>query len=439
MDPEVEEKTLSYRIGQLKEMAFSKTSRNAGITFAGNMIASFLSVVSVIFISRALGPEKFGIVAIYSSLVATLLGITDFGLGTAAVKLIAARVDSDKHWADVIMKVIFKLEMFSGLILGVVGLLFSSQIANLLGGQQLLFAVRLGFLAGAFTSAGAFVGPFLVAHEQFIKNVALGVIQSVLKITGVLALVYFAAMSQNNIMYLYAAVSLIGLIIGVLVAPKGYLAKTKKGEQKKGFFEVFDFGKWVLLSYIATAAIGKLDVMLLSRYQGATEVGLYSAAQQLTNIIPILIGALSVVILPRLSKMKTRHQLMSYIKKAAFGLLILAGIMLLVLPFSALLINIIFGSKFALSIDSFKVLYVGYVVALVVNPISLVMYALNRPPIFTGINTLQLVLSVGLNLLLIPSFGRVGASYTFLIVTIISSALSLGYSIKLVKAYEGVE
>lgn len=53
----------------------------------------------------------------------------------------------------------------------------------------------------------------------------------------------------------------------------------------------------MLLSYIASAAISKLDVMLLSRYQGATEVGLYAAAQQLTNIIPLLIGALSPVVI----------------------------------------------------------------------------------------------------------------------------------------------
>jgi len=439
MDPEVEEKTLVYRIGQLKEMAFSKTSRNAGITFAGNIVASALSVISIIFISRALGPEKFGIVSIYTSLVVTLLGITDFGLGTAAVKLIASSLDTDKHWADVVMKVIFKLEVFSGLILGAVGLIFSNQVANLLGGPHLLFAVRLGFFAGAFASAGAFISPFLVAHEKFVKNAIFGIIQAIIKVVGVLGLVYLSAMSEKNIMYLYAAISVIGFGLGVVIAPKGYLAKTKPGEQKKGFFEVFHFGKWVLLSYIASAAIGKLDIMLISRYQGATEVGLYSAAQQLTNIIPLLIGALSVVILPRLSKMKSRHELMGYLKKASLGLSVLAAMALLLLPFSSIAINTIFGAKFSQSLDSFKILYIGYVMALIINPISLVIYALNKPKIFTFVNIGQLIASTALNILLIPVYGKIGASFTFLITTFLSGIIIIYLSIRVVNQYKGFD
>lgn len=87
--------------------------------------------LSRLYSYQELWGQKFGVVSIYTSLVVTLLGITDLGLGTAAVKLISSNLDTNKHWANVLMKVIFKLEIFSGLILGVTGLIFSAQIANL--------------------------------------------------------------------------------------------------------------------------------------------------------------------------------------------------------------------------------------------------------------------------------------------------------------------
>lgn len=426
-------KPFYYRFSQIKGLAKSKASKNSLIIFSGNVVNSLLSLAAIILVSRALGPANFGILAVYSSIIVTLLGLTDFGLGTTAIKLISSSLEKNHQKTVALMKVIFKLEIAGGILIGISGLLFSSLIANLLGGQQFLFAVRMAFLASIFTSAGAFVGPFFAAYEKFLKNAIVSLFANVAKILGVLILFKLGSLHLNNILVLYTLIAIFAFFVGLYFAPRGYLEKTTKSEEKKAFGEIFHFSKWVLLSYVASVIAGKMDIFLLAGFKGNTEVGLYAAGQQLASIMPLMIGAISTVLLPRVSKMKTSEEFRSYFKKVILGASILVVFLLPALLFGDFFIELIFGSRFASSVGTFKILFTAYLIALIANPLSLVIYALNKPKIFTFINYIQLALTLVLNLLLIPVIGKTGAATTFLISTLFGSILSIVFSLRLVK------
>jgi O-antigen/teichoic acid export membrane protein len=156
-------KPLSHRIGQVKALAMSATAKNSAILFAGNFLNAVLAMVVVIFVSRALGPANFGILAVYNAVNTTIIGLTNLGLDTAAIKLISSHLESDRRHAAVIMKAVFWLEMLCGVAILAVGLVASRWVAEALGGGHLTGAVELAFLASAFGSAAAFIGPFFVA------------------------------------------------------------------------------------------------------------------------------------------------------------------------------------------------------------------------------------------------------------------------------------
>lgn len=414
---------IRHRLRQIRSVITSQTARNSSVLFIGNTATAVLSVVALIFVSRTLGPEKFGVVATFNAIWLTISSLTDFGLGTSAIKFISSHLDRNKHKAAVYMRVIFQLELFIGVVIAVFGLLFSTQIANMLGGEYLLSAVRFGFVAGLFVSAGAFLGPFLMAFEQFKKLSIINIIGATYRMLGVVLLFSLAALSVENIFWLYTSVPFLIFIIAIFQTPRNYLEPMKLEEQKHAFGDIFNFTKWIFLSTIAAVAFGKLDIFFLSRVKGSTEVGLYAAAIQLTNFFPLIIGAIGGAILPWVSKLRTRSELTKYAKKSTGGVLLICILLIPIFFLSQPIINIVFGDRFNGSIGAFKLIFPGYLINLLTSTLTLIFYAVDKPKIITFINYVQLVIMIVVDLVFIPRIGLYGAALGFLISQIVGSIM----------------
>jgi O-antigen/teichoic acid export membrane protein len=398
-----------------RKLAGSQTAKDSLVLFIGNFLNSLLALVAVIFVSRSLGPENFGILATFNAVSAAIIGFTNFGLDTAAIKIISSHLTTDKQRATAAMKVVFKLEIAIGLIIGIIGLFFSRPIAELLGGEHLLFAVRMAFFASIFGSAAAFIGPFFVAYRQFKKNAVVGLLGGIVRTIAVLILASASALTLSNVLWAYAAVPIVFFIAGVLTAPKDWRLPTTQQEEKEAATEIFHLSKWILLSYIATVIAGKLDVFLLSRMQGSTAVGLYAAALQLASVMPLLIGAISTAVLPRFSQFAKEKRLGQYFNRTLLGSFLLVIALLPVLIFSSQLIHVIFGDKYNASIPVFRILFSAYLIALMGNILSLALYALDKPRVLTYVNYGGLATTIIFYPLFISWFGITGAAWAFLI------------------------
>lgn len=420
-------KPLTYRLQQVRDLTKTDTAKNSLITFGGNFFNSALSMIAVILVSRLLGPRDFGVLAVFNTILYMVVGLTDLGLSTAAIKFISSYINVDKAKAATIMRVIFKIELCLGLLIAIVGLLFSTPIARLLGGDHLLMAVRLSFLASVFQSAAAFYGPFFVAYQQFVKNALVNTFGILVRVVGVVILIALSALNLNNTLWVYTLTPILFFIFGFIFVPKDFLRKAKPEEEKQAAKEIFHFSKWIFLSYIANTFAGRFDVLLISRYQGSAAVGLYAAALQLVTVMPLLIGAVSTVLLPKVSAMRTKAEFTGYIKKVLLGSILLTLALAPGLIFGDKIIGLIFGSRFSGSLDAFKLVFAGYLVALLVNPLGQVIYALNLPRAFTILNFCQLLIALPLNFILIPRFGIVGAATTFLIINIFGGVAGTTY------------
>src|SRR5262249_10923583 len=146
---------------------------------------------------------------------------------------------------------------------------FSHQIADALGGQQLLLAVRLGFGAGTVSTIAAFYGPFFIAYEQFIRNMVINLSGPAMRLGAGLVMVAMGTLALNPVMVTYTVVPILFALLGFLFIPKDFLKPASNADQKEAFGEVFHFTKWVFLSYIATSLAGRLDIFLLSHFKGS--------------------------------------------------------------------------------------------------------------------------------------------------------------------------
>ena len=421
------------RLRQIKLLVTSATAKDSAVTFGGGVLNSLMAAVVAVLVSRSLGPAGFGVLAIFTAVNATIIGITNLGLDATAMKLVSSYLANDRHRAAVVMKVIFWIEIAIGLGVVVIGLSLSRPIAFMLGGDHLVQAVRLAVIAGAFGSAAAFIQPFFVAHRRIFANAIVGLAGGAARLVLVIGLLLSVGLSGTSALLSYTLTPIVFFFLGLAFAPKSWRASSTLEENRECRREIFQYSKWIFLSYVASAMMSRIDVLLLSRIKGSSEVGLYAAATQLCILLSVFIGALSTVLLPRISHYSRRGQFVAYLRKVTFGSLAVVALLLPALIWGQDLINLVFGAKFVGSSGAFKLMFVGYLASIIASPISLVLYVLHRQASMAIINFGQLALSIIANLVLIPIAGVVGAAMSFLVVSVSGAVLSTVVSLRAVR------
>jgi len=412
---------------KIKKLFFSKTARYSGIVFVGNIVAAGLGFLSMVIVSRVLGPYNFGILSIVMAVIAVINGLTDFGIGTGVVRFSSLYLENNQDRADALMKLAFNLEIIIGVLIVIFGLIFVHPLANLLGGEYLVFPLKLALLGGLGLSMSAYVNMIMQAYQKFLKFSLLAIGVAFLKLAGIGILFVLSILSLNNAVILYAVIPVIGFIIGFFLIPKKFLWQKPQTSQKEVFIELFHFSKWLMVSFLATTIIGRLDIFLLSHFRGSEQVGIYAAAFQLSLFLPLLLGAIITVLIPRVSKFTKKEEFISFIKKSLLGSTLIVLIMLPILIFAKQFILLIFGSKYENSILPFQILFVNFLIAIMANPICTIIYALNKTKITAFINIIQLLLGIVLFYFLIQNFGTVGAALGQLSIGTIGPLAVVGY------------
>ncbi|OGY22867.1 MAG: hypothetical protein A2172_02915 [Candidatus Woykebacteria bacterium RBG_13_40_15] len=426
--------TFRSHFPKIYSLVFSRTAVNTGLVFSGNILAAIVTFFTIAVISRTLGPASFGIFSLATALATLIAGFTDFGLGSSLVRFFNLNLERDSHKAKIFVNLIFKLELIIGLLILIVGMLLVGPLSHLLSPSnpgQLVFPLRLAIIGGFGLSIGAFIPAAFQTYEQFTRLSLFPIVINTFRFLSILGLILIAKFTLINALWVYALVPLLGFFIGLLLVKKDYLYnKSTAAEQRSVFSEVFHFSKWIMLSFFATSLAGRLDILMLSHFRQSSEVGIYSAAFQLSTIFPLFISAITSVLYPKASKIeRTKEKFFSYIKKT-FSLSVAFVVLLLPLIILApYVISIVFGAKYSQAVPSFAILTISYMIATIANPISLVIFSLHKNAYITLTNYIQLALVFGLNLLLIPRMGSVGAALTFLISTIFGSLAVIIYSI----------
>ncbi len=406
-------------IKQLMSWTKSGTARDSGIFFFGNLANTTLSFLAVLIISRHLGPSGFGIIAVFNSVLVLVIGLTDLGLNTTSIRLIAGYRAADTHKASVTMNVIVRIELLVGALVLLIGAIAATPIAGLLGGSQFEQAVRLGFIAGAFASAAAFFGPFFVAYRQYWRNAALNFASFLARTGLIIALLLTASLSLSRVMGIYTLVPIGFFAIGWFFIPRDFLIKTSRTERQRAYADVFHYSKWIFLSLLATGAIARLDVLFLTHYHGSQPAGLYYAAQQLVTFMPLVITALTTVLLQRISSLDSKRQA-DYLKNASGAVLAIAIVLLPALVVAPFAINLIFGSAYAPAVTPFRLLLIAQLINLLAVPFSVWFLGRNQPVKTTIAAGLQLAVAISLYFALIPRYGAAGAATAAVISSLVA-------------------
>ena len=236
---------------------------------------------------------------------------------------------------------------------------------------------------------------------------------------GVIAVVWFS-WGLDGLLVVQAGVALLALPMAALAVRRDLTAKIDRGVAQK----LLHFGYPFIYSGIAFWLFGSMDRWMLAAMSSVEEVGIYSVAFRFASIVMFVSLAFGQAWSPLALKVRTDHPL-SYRALYADVLLVVACSMLLVGGFVALfsgeLIGAVMPTEYRAAALPLAVLCLGVVVQSTIQVTAIGISLEKKTYIFARSSWIAARANLLFNLLLIPSFGAIGAAWattlTYLLLT----------------------
>lgn len=376
----------------------------------GNLAGNALFMLTLLVLGRRLGSESFGLLSSMLAAMMLIATVSDFGLATTLIKYYRERVTTSPASAEALLRWAFGLRL--AIVAAAAGLpaLLAGPICRLwLGADDALTVglFRLACLGAAGTSLWMLSQTILQARGDFGRYAWQTFLNHALRFALVLALLAAGWLAIGSAMAVLALVPLAGVVMARAWPQRSALANV--GPTHDDVRTMFHFSKWIFVSTVICSVIMQLDLLMLAALAGKHETGQFAFAARPAQALLLLSGSVSTVLLPRLSATRSRAAMQrvfrTMLRLAPLGAL--AGVLALLAVHLAW--TWIGGVEYARAVWVFHLLAISYMLTLVVNPLSYFCLAFGRPHWLAAMNAVQLVISAGLNALLIPRLGALGS------------------------------
>lgn len=381
---------------------------SATTTYAANVGAAVLSLVNVLLTARLLGPAGRGQVALVATIATVTSTVALLGVEQATVNLAGREPRHRPALATNALVIALlggavlsgALALLTAVAPGITGGLAPSLVAvalsvvPLLGARTYLQALAEADYRFAWANGTRLLGPMLAV----VVNAALGV-AGVLTVGTAVAAWVLGQVAVVAALAWFVARRSVGF-----GRPDRVLARRALG-----------FGVKTHLGRVMNAGNYRLDQWLVGALVGAGELGRYSVAVALSETLFFLPTSLASAQRPDL----VRATPASAARRAAR---VFRAAVLMTIPPAVALIALapevcgrLFGAGFAGSADDLRILCLGAFGVVAVKLLGDALIAQRRPLLATAATGLGLVVTVGLDLALIPGHGGRGAAIASLL------------------------
>lgn len=391
------------------------TFRQSSTTFTGTFFNGVLGALFYIVLARVLGPADFGLLTVSIATLTLIADIADFGTNTGLIKFVSSTITSNKDRAFRFLKLSLEIKLAVWIGVVVFGFLVSPLLAEFIFSKpELTLPLRLSTIGVGGALLFTFATSTFQSFQKYISWSVLNILTNLFRLLAIIVLVFTQQISLISGLLAYIIFPFLGFSISLLFIPTKSIFLAK--EEYKLTKEFLNYNKWVGIFTLIAAVSARLDTFITASLLTARELGLYSAANQLTSVIPQLIGALGVVAAPKFSSFQSKKEMLTYFKKFQLMVLGLSGLGVLILPLAVYFIPIIYGIEYSQAVVPFIVLVLSMLVFLVSVPLhSSIIFYFGKPEVFVWVSITHLLIVGTVGLYLISNFGIVGAALTVLI------------------------
>ncbi len=403
--------------GQLRDVAYLVT---------GNLLKIALGVGTSAIIFRSLGPDDAGRLTLALGVIGLLSIVGEFGLRDAAVNYIARFLPTAPEQAYAVARTFFLSKVFLSALASAVGILGAGFIAGQFYPEaRAADLIQLGAYSLFTSGLLAFAVVILEARQDFALISALSILQAVLRAALVVALFLVHGVNLYMLLLLESIVPLAVFIYSLRMIPRPFYLLRLPLLTHLG--TLFHFTKWIAVAAFASAIFLKLDVLMLSYYRSPAEVGFYAVALALVSRMDVVKTAVLTTAFPEACRRTGRAELRAFVFRS-LRLTALATVAFLPLfVVGGWIIEWVYGAEYRAAVSALYPLLAGFLIGLNSQPAAFVLYPLNRPRWIAAGDLVQLGFNVAANLLLIPSFGIVGAAWGVLLTRLAGALLTFGF------------
>lgn len=396
--------------------------KGAAIVLLLNLVGRVLLTVSMLLLSNHLGVSEFGVFVASLSLIRLFAVVSQFGANQSVVHFLS-RFRVKKDWSSAFATFKYGLQIIGvGLaVMIVVFLLMRNYISqSVLGGirTDLLFGILVLFILFTFNNYFSLVlrGLRKIAAQTFFFNVGfpLGLILSIL----ILIATDRVNWVLHNTYYLTALIFCCIILVAVLYIVIIFQKKHSGSISDIHLSEVLHYSLPVWLNAMFTKGNSQLAPIMLGILATTTEIGLFGASKIIMVLVTFVLMTFNQIFQPLIAEAFTKNDRSamsnyynSVVSLSAFVILPITGGLII---FGDYVLNW-FGPDFREAYLVLVIVLIAGVFNTVSGPAGTFLIMAKRQYTSLKIILFGFLLNVGLNLVLIPLYGAVGAAISFCI------------------------
>jgi len=405
----------------LKDSGLGRLAENFVSLSVLQIINYILPLVTLPYLVRVLGAEKFGLVMFAVAFIQYFLMLTDYGFDLSATQEISINRDNKDKIGEIFSSVM--------LIKGALTILGFAILAGMIiwipkfRGDWLVYILTFGTVIGQYL--------FPVWFFQGMERMKYITVLNILAKAVFTVLIFVFIRAQTHYVYVPLFNSLgylVSGIIGVWMAVSRFRVKTAW----PGFstlYRYFKFSTQFFLSRVSVSLYSNSNSFIIGLVLGNTMVGYYTAAEKLLIAMRMVYNPLTTALYPYMAKVKN----VRLYKKIFTGATILNTLIsLLVFIISGIVVTILFGDGYEVSA---RLLRIFTLLNLVMVPTILLGYPLLAAMGYPGIVNYSVVVASAIHIILLLALIPVLDVYLVAYVTILTQLVVMGIRIYGAKKY----
>ena len=395
-----------------------KVLKNYAYNLSYQLLLIILPIITTPYVTRVFSSNDLGTYSFFNSIVTYFLLLATLGVANYGTKEISGdrKIIRKNFWG------IYTLQLGAAIC----SFVLYVMLCLTLPAMKNPVAYILGF---SLVSKGLDISWLFQGLEDFRKITVRNI---TVKLAGVISIFLFIKSADD--LYLYVFFLTIFELLGQL--SMWMPAREFIGKPHFDLMYAKRHLKPVILLFLPQIAISlyvTLDSTMLGALASTRDVGIYDQSLKIVNILLTLVTSLGSVMLPRVSNLLSSgdHKAVNKMHEMSFLIynLVIFPIMLGMLIVNDDFVNFFLGqdfqeARFAIAIMIFRMFFIGWTNIMGIQ----ILIPHNKNKEFMLSTTIPAIVSVGLNLILLPKLGYIGAAIVSVLTEVLVWLIQLFYT-----------
>lgn len=382
------------------------------------LVESFLPLITLPYLARVIGVEKFGELAFATAVMAYFIAIVDFGFNYVSVREISRCKDDVNQVSKIYSNVLFAKSILT--VISFLLLLLCIYFIPIFRDNKLLLLLTFLQIPGRML----FPDWFFQGMEKMKFMTIMNTISK-----GLFTILIFVIIKEESDYIYHPVLFFLGFFVSGMIAQVYIfnnfnirLIVPSIEELKQTYKDSWD----VFLSVFFPNIYSNFSGVLLQAYFGSYANGIFDAGNKFTAISQKVTNLFSRTFYPFLARRIDKH---SFYTRITFVTSILIGLVLFI--FADLIISLFFTEAFNEAVDILRIMSVSLVFIFLTNTYGTnYLLLVKQEKVYKRIVMYSSIIGFGLSYFLIYNFSYIGAAINFVAIRGLIGILTWYFAVK---------